>query len=253
MKNRAACWVPLFSPRFQLNEVDPKEIQTVLRRCFQRWGLPRAIKVDNGRPLGDMQRSSVPPLALWVIGLGIDMIWNPPRSPRCNAKVERMQATTARWVEVKTCRTYGQLQQKLEQAARLQREHYRPRRLGGKSRRQVYGALWQNTRCYQATSFDVKSVYRYLSKVTFRRKVNKSGFLTFYAQWVYVGTAYKTQTVTIQLNNRKKHFHLCDETGLPLAWFTADNFSAKHIRSLSVCQNRKVKCRNFLSQTSSKT
>ena len=93
--------------------------------------MPRAIKVDNGRPLGDMQRTSVPELALWLIGLGIKMIWNPPRSPRCNAKVERMQATTARWVEVKSCRSCGELQQKLDQAARLQREHYRPRRLGG--------------------------------------------------------------------------------------------------------------------------
>lgn len=245
--------MPLFFPRFHIGEVDPKAIQAVLRRSFRRWGLPRAIKVDNGRPLGDMQRTSVPELALWLIALGINMIWNPPRSPRANAKVERMQATTARWAEVKSCRTCKQLQKKLDKAAQLQREKYRPRRLGGKSRKQVYKALWQNTRRYHRDSFDVKRVYRYLNTVTFRRKVNKSGFLTFYAQWVYVGTAYKTQTMDLRFDNRKKHFHLCDETGSRLAWFAADNFTSKHIRSLSVCQNRMVKCCNLMSQSSSKT
>ena len=243
----------MFSPRFQINEVAPKQIQAVLRRCFRRWGVPRAIKVDNGRPLGDMQRTSVPELALWLIGLGIKMIWNPPRSPRCNAKVERMQATTARWVEVKSCRSCEELQQKLDQAARLQREHYRPRRLGGKSRQQVYRALANNTRHYHSGRFDVKTVYRYLSQVTFRRKVNKAGFFTFYAQGIYVGTAYKAQSLEISFDNRKKCFHLCDETNRPLACFTADNFSAKHICTLTVCQNRLIKCRNFLAPTSSKT
>src|SRR5437867_5557619 len=95
--------MPLFSPHYHINEVDARKIQAALLRCFRRWGLPRAIKVDNGKPFGDPQRTSVPELALWLCGLGVGVIWNPPRSPRDNAKVERMQGTTAAWAEVEKC------------------------------------------------------------------------------------------------------------------------------------------------------
>ena len=38
-------------------------------------------------------------LALWLIGLGIEVIWNPPRCPQANGVVERSQGTGKRWAE----------------------------------------------------------------------------------------------------------------------------------------------------------
>ena len=96
MKHQDAYFRHLFFPQYHINEVDPVAVQKVLQQSFEQWGLPKSIKVDNGKPFGDPQRSSVPVLALWLIGLGVEVIWNPPRSPRANAKVERMQGTTSR-------------------------------------------------------------------------------------------------------------------------------------------------------------
>ena len=70
---------------------------------FQRWGMPVLIKVDNGQPFGDPQKKTIPVLALWLMSLKIKVIWNRPRQPRDNAKVERMQGTSKRWVDLDRC------------------------------------------------------------------------------------------------------------------------------------------------------
>jgi hypothetical protein len=244
----------LFFPHFHINEVPVRRLQQALIRCFKHWGRPRSIKVDNGKPFGDPQRTSVPELALWLIALGIKVIWNPPRSPRKNAKVERMQATTAAWAEIPHCSSCQSLQRALDQAALIQREQYKARRLGGKSRKQVYPSLWTNRRSYRCDSFDVSRVHRYLSKISFKRKVNKAAMISFYAQYIYVGIQYKTKTVSITFEQRKKHFQISEEkSGEVFAYFPADNFSAKCIQTLSVCKPRLIKCYNFLSQKISQT
>ena len=43
------------------------------------------IKVDNGYPFAEPGQDTVPPLALWLIGLGIEMIWNRAFRPTDNA------------------------------------------------------------------------------------------------------------------------------------------------------------------------
>jgi hypothetical protein len=245
--------MPLFSPHYHINEVAPRRLQARLKAGFRNWGLPKAIRVDNGKPLGDPQRASVPELALWLLGLGVEVIWNAPRSPRANAKVERMQATTAAWAEVQSCADCGQLQKRLHAAARLQREKYGVRRLGGKSRRQVYAALWNNPRTYHRDHFALRRVYQYLSEVCFKRKVNKKGCFTFYAQNVYVGPAHREKTVSITFDICKKHFVVSDEHRGAFACFAADNFNASAIQTLNVCRHRTLKCRNLLSQKSGQT
>src|SRR3954463_13270955 len=154
-----------------------------MEQVFKQWGLPRYIRVDNGKPFGDPQRCSIPELGLWLIGLGIKVVWNRPRSPKDNATVERMQSTTSRWAEVEQCSDCTELQTKLDKAATIQREQYQVRRLGAKSRKEVYPELWHNSRAYSGKeAFDISSVYTYLSQVSFARKTNKKGAFTFYAQ-----------------------------------------------------------------------
>jgi hypothetical protein len=206
--------------------------------CFKRWGLPRSIKVDNGKPFGDPQMSSVPEMALWLIGLGMEVIWNPPRCPRENAKVERMQGTTACWAEVYACGDLERLQQALDKAGIIQREKYEVRRLKGKTRKQVYAALWANPRKYGALSFDIQKVYQYLSKVLFKRKTNANGSLYFYGQNVYVGTRHKRKIVDITFDVRKKCFSVSEEAEEVFGYFAADNFTEQSIRKLNVCRFR---------------
>ena len=88
-----------FFPYKKISEVPLHEIQRALIVIFKSHGIPDWIKVDNGRPFGDPQMELIPPLALWLIGLGIQVIWNRPGTPQDNAKVERSQGVMARWTE----------------------------------------------------------------------------------------------------------------------------------------------------------
>ena len=63
--------------------VPAPRVQALWRRWFTRWGRPGAFRVDNGAPWGG--RYDLPPdLALWLLGLGVELRWNPPRQPRYN-------------------------------------------------------------------------------------------------------------------------------------------------------------------------
>ena len=61
----------------------------MFRRTFTRWGLPEAVRVDNGYPGG--HRETCDQLGLWLIGLGVAVIWNPPAQPCKNPKVDAVK------------------------------------------------------------------------------------------------------------------------------------------------------------------
>lgn len=212
----------------------------MMQQSFEQWGLPHHIRVDNGKPFGDPQRCSIPELALWLIGLGIEVIWNRPRTPKDNAKVERMQATTSRWTEVEQCYSCSELQAKLDKAAVIQREHYQLRRSGQKSRQELYPELWSNSIKYSQTVFDSSRISTYLTGITFVRKVNKGGVFNFYAQRVYVGHTHQGKTLRLRYDSVNNSFILIDQLNTTIGYIQADNFSAEHVLNLSVCQNRYI-------------
>jgi hypothetical protein len=242
MNTPVLCSRQWFSPHYHISEVKVNEIQQMMQQNFEQWGLPRYIRVDNGKPFGDPQRCSIPELALWLTGLGIEVIWNRPRTPKDNAKVERMQATTSRWAEVEQCYDCSELQTRLNRAAQVQREHYQLRRLGRKSRKELYPELWTNSRAYNhQTAFDVNRVTTYLSQLSFVRKVNKKGVFNFYAQRVYVGYSHNNKTLSLRYDTDSNRFRLTDESNTTIGYIQADNFSQEHILGLSVCQNRYIR------------
>ena len=112
-----------------------------LRLVFEHWGLPQAIKIDNGRPFGDPKRLQIPLLPLWLVGYGIEPIWNRAAQPTDNAKVERAQATTANWADLDTCSDLADLRQKMAGVILTQRERYPVRRLNQQTRQQAYPEL----------------------------------------------------------------------------------------------------------------
>ena len=228
-----------FFPHYHISEVKVTVVRQTMEQLFEQWGLPKYIRVDNGRPFGDPQRCSIPELGLWLIGLGVAVVWNRPCSPKDNARVERMQSTTSRWTEVEQCSGCTELQAKLDRAATLQREHYQVRRLGAKSRKEVYPELWTNSSIYKSkAAFDISRVCTYLSQVRFTRKTNKLGAFTFYAQRVYAGSSHIHQTLCLQYDVDRNCFCLTDQDGIIIGYVQADNFNAENVLSLNVCQNR---------------
>lgn len=91
-----------FSPIRRWNSVEPVQLKAVLQALMHRWGLPEALRVDNGASWGT--QSSVPwALALCLVGLGVRVVYARPARSTPNAVVERSQGVLNAWVEPAAC------------------------------------------------------------------------------------------------------------------------------------------------------
>lgn len=197
--------------------------------------------MDNGLPFAVPGSDVIPLLALWLIGLGTDVLWNRPRQPTDNAKVERMQGVTAHWAEPQHCASMEVLQEHLDEVADLQRSRYRVRRLGGRTRSEAYPGLLAGGRAYQEEAFDPERVLRFLSQGHWVRRVNQVGQIDFYGQRFSLGRRYRRQQVCLQLDPDERCWGVHDENGREIKRLSAASFSAENIRRLSLSQRTKNK------------
>ncbi|MVM42151.1 hypothetical protein GO730_38190 [Spirosoma sp. HMF3257] len=101
------------------------------------------------RTTGFPQPNTISALALWLIGQDVDMIFNKPRCPQANAKVERMQEVSSPWAELSKAADVADLQNRLSQAACFQREQFSVSRLKGKTRLAEFPQLETSRRVYE--------------------------------------------------------------------------------------------------------
>jgi hypothetical protein len=211
----------------------------MLRRTFRRWGLPDRVRVDNGHPWGS--RNDLPrELALWLIGLGVVVIWNRPRCPRMNGVVERSQGVTQQWVEPTTQSDPAVLQARLDWAIRIQREVYPAVR--GHSRLEAFPGLKTPRRAYhidqEEQMWKLVHVDAYLQQAVWRRTVNQSGQISLY-HWNYtVGRQWRGQEVNVRLDPSRRAWVVMDDQGRELRSHPAEQLTAERIRGLEVSHRR---------------
>ena len=187
------------------------------------------MRVDNGEPWGSW--SDLPPeLALWLIGLGVEMVWIPPRTPQDNGVVERSQGTAQRWAEPEACASPGELQRHLETMDRIQREVYPFR--DQRSRWDTFPRLAHSgreySRLWEKENWDIERVFGHLAGYALPRYVDKAGRVSLYG-WMFA-----------------------DETGRQLNKQLAREITQRRIVSLRVSRRKdtqyrhadKLLCRN---------
>jgi hypothetical protein len=152
-------------------------------------------------------------LSLWLVGYGIEPIWNRAAQPTDNAKVERAQATTANWADLDTCSNLVDLQEKLAQVILTQRERYPVRRLDEQTRQQAYPSLYTPLRRFQATHFDYQRVLNFLQGRCWHRKVSKIGVISFYNQRWFLSRSVVHQWVSIRLEAMTNEWIVSTTTG----------------------------------------
>lgn len=246
---RPACWLsivdektcglieaPVFSVA-KISEVSPLQMQQALIKVFKHWGKPACIKVDNGRPLADPTKQQVPALALWLISQEIEVIFNKSYTPTDNAKVERMQGVSKSLVEPQKCKTYEELGTKLKQACQFQRRHYPTRTLNKNTRVSVYPELDQATgRVFDPKYCNLESVFSFLSKGKWTRKVSKVGQISFMHKRWQIGRKYTKQWVDIQLDLSTQNWKVYSDQGVLLNTFSGQFISEESIKNLSLFQ-----------------
>lgn len=69
------------------------EVRGVLERAFREYGLPWAIRTDNGPPFASTGMGGLSPLAVWWVKLGILPERTEPGHPEQNGRLERFHRT----------------------------------------------------------------------------------------------------------------------------------------------------------------
>jgi hypothetical protein len=211
-----------------------------LRRVFVTWGRPERFRVDNGQPWGSW--GDLPTdLALWLIGLSVEVDWNPPRRPQDNGVVERSQGTAKRWTEPGTCAKPSELQQRLDEMDRIQRQEYPS--IDGRSRSEAFPTLKNSGRPYtltwERTHWSLATVAAHLSEYTMRRRVDKSGTVSVYNRNHYVGKPHIGKTIHVMFDPEAYEWIFADEQGQQLRSLPAAEISRKTITELNVSNRRK--------------
>ena len=260
---RRACWLrfvdecsgaflsTLVFPTARWEQVERYEIQRQFRETFRRWGLPERLRSDNGYPWGT-SGDFPPELALWVIGLGVEMVWIPPGCPQENGVVERAQGTGQNWTEPETCRSAAELQRRCDEMDRRQRERYPYRE--DRSRWEVYPELQHSGRAYsdrwEQRHWDLSRVLDVVSQQVVRRHVDASGSVSLYHRTRYVGKPQIGKYVYVSLDPTGPTWVFADESGREVRTHPADELTAERIRNLSVSSRRG---KRYSSSVSSRT
>ena len=226
---------PRFSPHGPWGLVSATAVRDQLRLAFAQWGLPGRLRVDNGAPWGSTGDFPTE-LALWLIGLKVEMHWNRPKSPQENGVVERSQETSARWCEPGTCATPAELQERLDRMDRLYREVYPYReRL---SRAAYFPGLTHSGRSYdpsgEAAQWEWSRVAEHLATYVAARRVDQSGSVSLYNKSHYVGKSHQGNNVYVTYDPQLNEWVISDHEGRQLRSRPADQLSQERVMNLNV-------------------
>jgi hypothetical protein len=214
--------------------VSASEVQRALRESFEKWGLPDRVRVDNGYPWGN-GREMPSALCLWLVGIDVGVIHNPPNHPQANGSVERFHGLVEPWGEPEKQMSFEDWRRKLKWLSGLQREEY-PSVRRHQSRIDAYPELNQVRRVYDGTheDFDLRRVDALLAQGRWRRRVNKNGDVSVYRWSHHVGRKYWRKEVFLSFDASDRSWVVQDEKGQQLNRWQAKEISADRITSVQV-------------------
>jgi transposase InsO family protein len=101
LKNRRYCYPLTISDHFSryllgcvgLESTHGHGAKMVFEEAFRLWGLPRAIRTDNGSPFASCGLLGLSRLSVWWLRLGIDVERIEPGHPEQNGRHERLHLT----------------------------------------------------------------------------------------------------------------------------------------------------------------
>ena len=192
-------------------------VQVWLVKTFRRWGPPERLRVDNGWPWGS--GGDLPTvLALWLWGLGCELIWNRPGHPQENGTVERFHGLLDAWGEPGQSADCDAWARQVEWVVHTQRSVYPA--VNGRSREEAYPELEQNPRRLPAESplvWDIERVRSRLAKGQWRRQVDKVGQISLYHRTYGVGRVWAGQEVHVRFDGERNEWVVLDKQGTEIA------------------------------------
>lgn len=153
-------------------------IGACFERLFERYGLPCAIRSDNGPPFAASQALlGLSQLSAWWLANGIDLERGRPACPQDNSSHERMHGDIAKELEKAG---YGERQSAFDTWRREYNEERPHESLGMRMPAEVYQS---GTRPWNGTPAEIS----YPGMM--RRKINGNGHLKFEGEMIFVSHA----------------------------------------------------------------
>lgn len=142
---------------------------------------------DNGHPWGS--RGDLPTeLGLWLAGLDVTLVYNPPRRPQANGVVERSQEVGQRWADPACCADAADVQRRVDAMDQHQRAGFPE---PAQCRMRLFPELAHSGRAAAAatepTTWDAARMHAALSGYAVVRRVNARGLVSVYGRHHYVG------------------------------------------------------------------
>lgn len=168
------------------------------------------------------------------------MTWNPARTPQDNGVVERSQGTGKRWTEPNTCKDAAELQRRMTEMDRIQREAYPS--IQGESRWQAFPALQQVTRPYskswEKAHWDLELVLAHMADYVAVRRVGSKGDVSIYNHPHYVGQKYQGQYIHVFLDPIDREWVFATPAGEQIRRKPAEEITRERIQKLQVTRRR---------------
>jgi hypothetical protein len=154
--------------------------------------------------------------------------------------VERSQGTGKRWGEPNTCADAQELQRRLDDMDRIQREVYPS--IDGRSRWEAFPELRQPTRTYSKTwekqNWDIQLVLDHLADYSLPRRVDRKGQVSLYGRNQYVGKHYSGQQIFVVFDPIDHEWVFATAAGVQLRRKHAEEISRERIMKLQVSHHR---------------
>jgi hypothetical protein len=180
-------------------------------------------------------------LVCWLAGLGVAVTANPPRRPEDNGVVERFQGVGQAWGEPWTCRSVGELQRRMDELDRWQRELYPA--VAGMPRMQAYPGLAHSGRMYdparEAAVWDLRRAWELMAAHLVPRDVSSQGKVSVYNRPYTVGLRWAGRRIWVGFDADEGAWTFQDEQGHEIRRRVAPELSVECIQMLQVTNRRR--------------
>jgi hypothetical protein len=198
------------------------------------------MRFDNGSPWGSTEKVPTA-LALWLVGLGVQPLFGRPRHSTDNAVVERSHGVLNGWVEPQHCANFADLQARLLEFTRFQRQRYPA--CQGQSRLEAYPALLSQPRPYDpdhdAKLWSHQAIFDYLASFRFQRKVEVNGRINILSREYSLGTAFRGLTLAIQMDAQQRQWIVYDDYGVELRQIEPKDLTYETVFNMALTSRHK--------------
>jgi transposase InsO family protein len=173
-----------------LENTKQDSVYPLLKLCFQKYGLPKRIRSDNGAPFACVTAPfGLTKLAVWLLGAGIELERIEPGHPEQNGRHERMHRTLKAETLRPAAKNAMQQQEKFDAFVKIFNEERPHEALNQKPPIQLYSK--------SESTFQEPVVLQYpLHDCT--RKVSHNGSIRLHDQEVIISSAFDGQLLGLR-------------------------------------------------------